>query len=460
MQREGSAPTSPVELTPTAVALPPSEAGGLRQVLAARLRQMLASHRGNLQTFLFLVAVNLFTAAVGIVTQVQIANTLGKARFGELAYGLSIAMFGQVVIRFGTDRTLVRDLIHYPEIFAELISGSLLLRYGLTLITVACLVAWKLTSTAPDVTWGLMLVIIGNSVLSLDLQPAYEALQRMQRHAVYFFLYKTAYFVIIWGIILLRPSSLSIPAIGVASLAAVVFYICLQHRWVMQRLPTRPDPTQLLRHTWFLAKRNFWVCLATMLGLFVTVLNQLVLKNSAGPAALGGYAAAMQLVLVGVLFLEQISRIGRPAVARYTRPDVAWNARVRFLAKYLAVMVLTVAPLGAAMILAPNVILKLIFKPEYASAAPTMKILGGYIVLYSIGLVASQYVISAGMDRTYMISVSLGCAVSAVLCAVLIPAWGSEGAAWALLCAHGLPIACYWLAVVRQRPKESLETVA
>lgn len=460
MHAEG--PASPqtvaVDPLPGGTAVPESE--GLRRVLWSRLKDMVASHRGNLETFLFLVAVNLFTAAVGIVTQVQIANTLGKAMFGELAYGLSIAAFGQVFIRFGTDRTLVRDLIHYPEIFAELVSGSLLLRYLLTVATVVCLVAWKMAASAPDVTWGLMLVIIANSVLSLDLQPAYEALQRMQRHAVYFFLYKAVYFVIIWGIILLSPASLSIPLIGVAALAAVVFYMCLQHRWVMQRLSAAPGLSRLLRQALRLAKRNFWVCLATVLGLFITVLNQLVLKNSAGLAALGGYAAAMQLVLVGVLFLEQISRIGRPAVARYTRPGVPWNTRVRFLAKYLAVMVVTVAPLAVVMMLVPELILKAIFKPEYASSAPTMKILGGYVLLYAVGLVASQYVISAGMDRTYMISVSLGCAVSAVLCAVLIPSWGSEGAAWALVCAHGLPIGCYWWAVVRQRPVVSGVTVA
>ena len=413
---------------------------------------MAASHRGNLQTFLFLVAVNLFTAAVGVITQVQIANTLGKALFGELAYGLSIAAFGQVFIRFGTDRTLVRDLIHHSDLFAELVSGSLLLRYMLTVVAVVSLLAWKMLSASPDVTWGLLLVIIANSVLSLDLQPAYEALQRMQRHAVYFFLYKAVYFGIIWGIILLSPASLSIPTIGWAALAAVVFYMCLQHRWVMQRLSEGAHPSRPLRQAFWLARRNLWVCLATVLGLFITVLNQLVLKSSAGPSALGGYAAAMQLVLVGVLFLEQISRIGRPAVARYTRPDVPWDTRVRFLAQYLAVMVLTVAPLAAIMVLAPHQVLRAIFKPEYANSAPTMKILGGYMILYAIGLVASQYVISAGMDRIYMISVSLGCAVSAVLCAVLIPRWGSEGAAWALVCAHGLPIACYWWAVVRQRP--------
>ena len=349
------------------------------------------------------------------MTQMQIANTLGRAMFGELAYGLSIAAFGQVFIRFGTDRTLVRDLIHYPHIFAELIAASLLLRDALTAVTVVGLVAWKQLSAAPDVTWGLLLVIVANSVLSLDLQPAYEACT-MQRHAVYFVLYKAVYFVMIWGIILFRPAAAEHSGdrsgrLGVGGVLHVRAASLGDAAAVDPARPSAAAPTDGVA-----GRAQFLGVPGHGLGLVHHGAQSTGAGKRRGALALGGYAAAMQLVLVGGLFLEQISRIGRPAVARYTRPGVAWNVRVRFLARYLTVMVLTVAPLAVAMVAAPQLILKVLLKPEYASSAPTMKILGGYVILYAIGLVASQYVISAGMDRVYMLSVSLGCGVRGSVC--------------------------------------------
>lgn len=428
---------------PSGVVLPPAPAS-----LWQRVRERIRAHRANLQTLLVLLAVNFLTAAVGVVTQVQIANTLGREQFGELAYALAIASFGQILIRFGTDRTLVRDLVHRPDQFAHLVAASLHLRYALTLLLVVMLVGWKFMFPAPDVTWGLLLVILANSVLSLDLQPAYEALGRMPRHAWYFFLYKTIYFLAIWGIILSAPRHLSVATIGLVAAASVVIYMFIQHRWLMRQFP-RSSATAGTAAA--LARRNLWVFLATVLGFLISGWNQLVLKHSTGAAALGGYAAAMQLVLVGMLLLEQISRIGRPEAARCTRPGTPWAVRIRFLTQYLGVMVATVAPLAAAMLLAPEVILRLLFRPEYAAAAPTLRILGGYLVLYSIGLAASQYVISEGLDRSYIVSVGAGGLLSIVLCALLIPPWGAEGAAWTLVGAHGLPILCYWVIIASRR---------
>jgi len=96
--------------------------------LISRLYSLLASQSRNLQNLSALVLFNFLAAGLFFVTQVKIANVIGKEQFGMLAYAMALGMYGQIIVRYGMDRTLVRDLIHYPNRFAELVMASLLLR--------------------------------------------------------------------------------------------------------------------------------------------------------------------------------------------------------------------------------------------------------------------------------------------------------------------------------------------
>ena len=178
-------------------------------------------------------------------------------------------------------------------------------------------------------------------------------------------------------------------------------------------------------------------------------MNQLVLKHLCGTAELGGYAAAWTIASLGMALLNQISRIGRPAIAEITREGTGQAARVRFLSRYSAVMFMVAASIGIPAFVFPEFILRAIFSPEYISAAGIMRIMGIYIILFSIGLVASQYVVAARMERLYLVSMIFGGCLSIILCFVLIPKFSGLGAALALLIAHGISIVCYVMGMIK-----------
>ena len=90
-----------------------------------------------------------------------------------------------------------------------------------------------------------------------------------------------------------------------------------------------------------------------------------------------------------------------------------------------------------------------IFKPEYASSAAILRILGIYLMVFSLGCVASQYVVSARMEKTYFASVIVGGILSIILCLVLIPKFSGLGAALSLLIAHGISMGLYWVAMIQ-----------
>jgi PST family polysaccharide transporter len=408
-----------------------------------------------LQNLSALVVFNFLAAGLFFVTQVKIANVIGKENFGNLAYAIALGMYGQVLVRYGMDRTLVRDLIHYPKRLAELVAGSLLLRGGIQLLVIVGLLIWKFAFDASGaLSWGLMAIVVAYSLKSLDLQPVYDAWLKMGRHAVYNLIQRVLYFIFIWMIILWSANNLSIAWIGFGLLGTEIFYLLLQQKWAFQRIDFGMIKAPLTSVAVDLSKSNFWIWLASIGVLSFGSLNQIILKHYCGAAELGGYAASWQIILAVMLFFAQVCRIGNPAMARNTKPQTDKKARIHFLLRYSGVMLLAAAPICIPLFFFPELILKTIFKPEYASAAGVLRTLSIYLAIYSLGVVASQYVVSSRMERTYFVSVIVGGILSITLCLVLIPRMAGYGAALALLIAHGISMGLYWLATIQDVRKQ------
>jgi len=420
-----------------------------------RLRKILLSQKVHMQNLSALVVFNFLAAGLFFVTQIKIANVIGKESFGNLAYAIALGMYGQVVVRYGMDRTLVRDLIHYPERFAELVAGSLLLRGAIMALVAAGLVVWKIVfDTAGMFLWGLMAVVVAYSLKSLDLQPVYDAWLKMGRHAVYNLIQRGLYFLLIWMIILWSPNNLSIAWIGFGLLGTEIFYLLLQQRWAFRRIDFGVIKAPLISVAADLSKGNFWIWLASMGVLSFGSLNQILLKHYCGAAELGGYAASWQIASAVILLLAQVGRIGNPATARATRPETNRTPRIRFLLRYSGVMLLTAVPICIPLFFFPGFILKTIFKPEYVSGARILRILSIYLLFVSLGAVASQYVVSSRMERTFFASIIVGGILSITLCLVLIPRMAGLGAALSLLIAHSVSMGLYWMAVIQHVRKQ------
>ncbi len=427
----------------------------IKKLFRSQFHSLLASQRRNLQNLSALVILNFLTAGLSFVTTVKIANVIGKESFGNLAYAIALGMYGQAFVRYGIDRTLVRDLIHYPHRFAELVAGSLLLRGGIQLLVIVGLLIWKFTFDASGaLSWGLVAVVVAYSLKSLDMQPVYDAWLKMGRHAAYNFIQRALYFLLIWMIILWSPNNLSIAWIGFGLLGTEIFYLLLQQKWAFRRIDFGVIKAPLTSVAVDLSKSNFWIWLAAMGALSWGSLNQIILKHYCGAAELGGYAASWQIASVVMLLLVQVGRIGNPAIAHNTRPLTNKKARIHFLVRYSGVMLLVATPICIPLFFFPELILRTIFKPEYASGAGGLRVFAIYMLVLSLGVVASQYVISARMERTYFASVIVGGILSITLCLVLIPRMAGFGAALALLIAHGISMGLYWVAMIQHVRKQ------
>jgi O-antigen/teichoic acid export membrane protein len=420
----------------------------LKPDLSGRLRKVVISQKKHVQNFSVLVFVNFLIAGLGFLTRVKIANTLGKEGFGLFAYALALGCYGAVVVRFGLDRTFVRDLVHYPSRFAQLVAGSLVLRGFLLILITLALIMWKLVSGNKELSWGVIAVVLGTSLMALDLRAVYDSWHKMSRDAVYNLIQRCCYYALIWIVVLFVPDKLSIGLIGAGTILSAALYLFMQQRWAFRRIEFYKAKESLAKVAIKLGFANLLVWTAAIGSLSFGVLNQLVLKYFRGTAELGGYAAAWQIVAIAMLLLNQVARIGKPAIARITREGTDRNTRRRFLVKYSSVMLAVASPIAISALFCPGLILKTLFRPEYASAAGTLRILGIYIMCFPLGLVASQYIVSARMEKTYFASVIVGVILSVLFCLFLIPKLGGIGAAISLLIAHGISLGLYWVAMI------------
>lgn len=421
----------------------------LKPDISVRLWKAVISQKKHVQNLSVLVCVNFLVAGLGFITKVKIANTLGKADFGLFAYGLAIASYGAAIIHFGLSRTLVRDLIHFPKRQGQFVASSLLLRGFMFFVVTLALLFWKFFSPAgSDLTWGVVLLVLGQSMLGLELKAVYDSWGKMSRHAIYNLIQRCVYFTAVWLMIILSPRSLSVFWLGIFTIATVTFYMILQCRWAFNRIDFGGINRSILSATFELARGNLIIWFSALGCLSFGIINQIILKFYEGTESLGGYAAAWQIITIAILFMNQVARIGNPATARITKPGIDKTNRIKFLVKYSTVMFVVVFPVCLATIIFPELILRLIYKPEYASSAGALRIMGVYMMIYSLGFVASQYIISARMEKVYFTSVIVGGTLSVLLCFVLIPKLGGIGASISLLIAHGISMGLYWIAMI------------
>ena len=125
------------------------------------------SNKKRLHTFSILVFINFIIMGLGFLTRVKLANMLGKHDFGLLAYGLALGTFGSVSVRFGMDRTLVRDLVHNRDRFEELVAGSVLLRGIILVFILSGILLWKiLCLPSNDLSWAVLAIFMSTCIMS------------------------------------------------------------------------------------------------------------------------------------------------------------------------------------------------------------------------------------------------------------------------------------------------------
>lgn len=403
----------------------------------------ITEHKDMLHNVIGLTFFNALGGFCVMATQVKLANYLGASVYGVYSYCLAIGEVGAMFVRYGRNKTMVRDLIQMPDKRDDLIVST----FFLSLINLALFIVVTFAfhnQLDIECNWAYFFLIISPCLISIDPGPVYESLKMMSWHSIYALIQKLGFLIVIWLLFVLNIDFglFSIGAIVTVSWLLVLF---MQFKEISAQLNINFFQKVKLSELWNLYKDNFSIFLSCACGVAFGPLIRLILNNNVDSTAVGIYSAGLQVYHICLFFNTQVGRVGNPMMAVAGRSDVSASKRRLLVFRYTIIMLLTALPFALPMLLCPQLIVDLLFTTEYSSMSSYLPILAIYLIAISAGVVYTQFLISMRKDTLYFVIYVSSAIATVIMAYVLIPRYDVLGAMLALCVPHGVSCLFYFL---------------
>lgn len=405
----------------------------LKSISPTKYKNQISDLENN-NTISNIIGLTLFNAFGGfllMLTNIKLANVLGAALYGIYSYYAAIGEVGINFVRYGRDKSMIRDLIQQPEQYNSLVSNTFVL--SLVNLLAFSIVIFSLSGPLDiDISIASISIIIATCLISLDLQPVYESIRMMSWHSLYTILQRLFFLVLIW-IPLIFTNNASLTYIGLSLLFTWCLILFIQYKEVISQLNIKISEavsfTTLIR----LYKSNFLIALSCILGVAFGPLIRLILKNYVDETAVGLYAACFQIFLLSKFILTQISRVGNPMMAEAGKKGCSKERRRVFIKKYIVIMFIGAIPFVIPMIFFPGLIVDFCFTEEYYEIRNYVPLFGVYLLAMAVGNVYEQFLISMRADKIYF-GIYVSCSILTIISSlVLIPYYGVLGGVYAFV---------------------------
>ena len=410
-------------------------------------KEYLAEHQQTLHNVVGLTGLNALGGVLILLTQVKLANVLGASIYGMFSYYVAIGEVGCMIVRYGRHKTMTRDLIQRPEKTPFLIVNTFLLSaLNLVLFTATVLFFHKLLDA--ELSWAFFFLVVSPCLISMDFQPVYEALRLMSWHSIYNLLQKALFLSSIWFVIYIMGTPTLI-SIGIVMFVSWVLVLMVQFQEIMGTFSEKISSFISISNIQSLYRDNFVIALSCMFGVAFGPLIRMILNQYADSRSVGIYSAGMQIFLISQFVLHQVGRVGNPMMAEVGKENSSLQKRVLFVKRYIVTMLAATVPFALPMIVIPQIITNCFFIEEYSSLAEYLPILAIYLVIFGIGVVFTQFLISVRADKSYFaiyVSASIATVATSYL---LIPSWGVMGAMISLCVPNGVACIAYALASLK-----------
>lgn len=193
--------------------------------------------------------------------------------------------------------------------------------------------------------------------------------------------------------------------------------------------------------TWRFASRWRIFAAENWMATIYTSLDVIVLSAFIGEAAVGLYSAAWRYVRLGSVMAKSFTTAVFPVLSR-----AFYQSRESFQQIFqhaMRGMCLIALPIVAGVTVIPQQVVDLIYKQEYAAAAPVLQVLIWILLLEFINPFLSHVLFSQGKQRLSMYVAAMGLISNSILMVVLVNQLGVIGAAYACVFSGLVATLCY-----------------
>lgn len=379
-----------------------------------------------------LVAARGVTMLLSLATTAHLTRVLGQEGFGVLGFGLALLSYFGLVARPGLDTLGVRTLARTPGQMRATVSDVTSLQAALALLAAVLYGAAVFAfPNPPRVRAALLVVGLPLLVYPFSFEWVYQGVERMGVLAVRNVV--AGVVQLAGALVLVRSAADVVPAAAVQGIAATVAAAALYVTYRSEFGPVRfrinlPAWRALLRESLPIAASVFMV-------MVYYNLDKLMLGVLEGNAAVGLYDAAYRWVTFGLVPAGILYQAFFPTLSASLGDVGAMTTRARAYARSNLLIGAPVA-VGGALLAAP--LIELLAGDAFLNAAPVLVILMANVAVVYLNMALGQPLIAWDHQKAYMWVVGGGAIANVALNIVLIPRFGTIGAAWATLAAEGV----------------------
>lgn len=410
-------------------------------------------------------AADLAGKAVVFVITIAAARRLAPAAFGVFSLASTLGWMMAVAADFGIQLHLARRVALDPHEAADTLAAWLRVRLWTTAAAVGIVMLGLVaTRTNAAVAFPMLLfaLVYGCSGLIEFLHYFYRGLSRTDVESSIVVGQRLATLALGLAALLWRPT-VTLLALAMLAPAAVtlIMSVRLAHRIApargLDRIPmvdaaadVAAGPSNASLRVF--VRDVFPIGAGIVLSAMYFRIDVFLVEWWRGAEAVALYNAVFRLVEALRLFPAAVLAVTLPALcrARDRRP----------LARVAAAVTAFAAVVAAALWVAADTIIPLLYGRPYGAAVPAFRILALSFPLLSLNYALTHQLVVWNGQRTYAVLCGLALVVNVALNATLIPAASIEGAAWAT-CATELflTIGCAW-ALARHDAAPAAEVAA
>jgi O-antigen/teichoic acid export membrane protein len=364
-----------------------------------------------------LMATQLVTWVLTLILTVVMPRYLGPVNVGKIAFANSLWAIAGVLITFGMDTLITKEVARRTERAAGLLGTTLVLRAILYAVAWLGVTAFLLLFQYPPETI-LVAYIVGVGLMIWQfigaLQAVLQGLERMEFISAGNIAGKVVNTVMGIALLLLRQGVYVIAGVGVlASLVTFVVEWAFLRRSVPVRLSFRlPDARAMLK-----ASAPYFLS-----GVFLVLYMQLdivIISLLAAEQAVGWYSTADQLfgtlLFIPTVFMTAIF----PALSRlYAEGSQSLPKLIR---KSFDLLLVVSVPIGLGLFAVADPLVLLLFGPAFTGSGPVLALLGFVLILTYQNMLIGQFLISTDRQNAWTVVMAAATLATLPLDLVLVP---------------------------------------
>ncbi len=375
----------------------------------------------------------LFSTIVGLIVTIYLVRYLGPENFGNLSYAVSYVGLFSILGSLGVTTIVGRELIKHPENTNKLMGSAFVIQLiGGFIATLTVLIS-ALIFTEQDVSRVVIFILAGTLILNTlqNIRAEFAAHAEIKYTAQIDILAVIILNILKLSVVILDKGVLWIGLILLFEPFLVGALLIYRRTYIYGSL----REWQFQKQTAYKLLIDAWpfIFIATFSSIFSRI-DQVILKQLMDSAAVGIYSAAIRISEAWLFVPGAIAGALFPAIVNASKVNIyEYKRRLLSLMFFLGALSITVATIFSFF---GQFFIQLLYGHDYVASTPILNIYLLSSVSMSLYSVINLYLINENKRFTIFLLTFCTAIANIILNLVLIPVYGTIGAAFATLISY------------------------